>query len=147
MSHPVSKRLRMSHNVFECLTMSQNVIECLNMSHILIEDFIYDFFASNPVQLYMVQLYCFSFVNRQELLGNLIGFGIMTYGENTANLDLLAVRPNYRRRGVATRLLRWRPRGTIRSLLPLPITFTRPSWRSASPRESPTSSEIRIPVP
>ncbi len=38
---------------------------------------------------------------------NLIGFGIMTYGENTANLDLLAVKPDFRRRGVATRLLRW----------------------------------------
>ena len=37
----------------------------------------------------------------------LIGFGIMTYGEDIANLDLLAVRRACRRRGVASRLVAW----------------------------------------
>jgi ribosomal protein S18 acetylase RimI-like enzyme len=36
-----------------------------------------------------------------------IGFGIMQYGESTAHLALLAVHPDYRRRGFATRLLSW----------------------------------------
>lgn len=37
----------------------------------------------------------------------LIGFGIMTYGRNIANLDLLAVKRSCRRRGVAARLVTW----------------------------------------
>jgi ribosomal protein S18 acetylase RimI-like enzyme len=37
----------------------------------------------------------------------LLGFGIMRYGEDTANLDLLAVRPGDRRYGTGARLLRW----------------------------------------
>lgn len=37
----------------------------------------------------------------------LTGFGIMTYGHNVANLDLLAVKRACRRRGVATQLVEW----------------------------------------
>ena len=37
----------------------------------------------------------------------LIGFGIMTYSEDTANLDLLAVRKLYRYRGVGSQVVRW----------------------------------------
>ncbi len=37
----------------------------------------------------------------------LTGFGIMTYGYNIANLDLLAVKPACRRRSVASRLVTW----------------------------------------
>jgi ribosomal-protein-alanine N-acetyltransferase len=36
-----------------------------------------------------------------------IGFAIMRYGEDVAHLNLLAVDPAYRRRGVARNLLRW----------------------------------------
>jgi ribosomal protein S18 acetylase RimI-like enzyme len=36
-----------------------------------------------------------------------IGFGIMHYGESTAHLALLGVHPDYRRRRFATRLLSW----------------------------------------
>ena len=39
--------------------------------------------------------------------GLLIGFGIMSYGMEHANLDLLGVRPPYRGQGVGTRLVRW----------------------------------------
>ena len=39
--------------------------------------------------------------------GEVIGFGIMQYGEQTAHLALLAVHPNYRRRGLAARLMAW----------------------------------------
>ncbi len=39
--------------------------------------------------------------------GRLVGFGIMTYREESANLDLLAVKREFRRRGVARRLVRW----------------------------------------
>jgi ribosomal protein S18 acetylase RimI-like enzyme len=39
--------------------------------------------------------------------GDVIGFGIMQYGDDTAHLALLAVHPNYRQRGLARRLLAW----------------------------------------
>lgn len=39
--------------------------------------------------------------------GGLAGFGIMTYREDTANLDLLAVKRSYRRRGVGTQVVLW----------------------------------------
>jgi ribosomal-protein-alanine N-acetyltransferase len=35
------------------------------------------------------------------------GFAIMRFGQEDAHLDLLAVRPAYRRQGVATLMLRW----------------------------------------
>jgi len=35
------------------------------------------------------------------------GFGIMTYYDETANLDLLAVKRRYQRNGIGTDLLRW----------------------------------------
>jgi ribosomal protein S18 acetylase RimI-like enzyme len=38
---------------------------------------------------------------------DLAGFGIMQYGDRTAHLALLAVHPEYRRQGVAARLLAW----------------------------------------
>lgn len=44
-------------------------------------------------------------VARQD--GAMAGFGIMTYSENTANLDLLAVKIEFRLQGVATKLLAW----------------------------------------
>jgi ribosomal protein S18 acetylase RimI-like enzyme len=37
----------------------------------------------------------------------LAGFAIMQFGEERAHLSLLAVRPDYRRQGVARRLLEW----------------------------------------
>ena len=37
----------------------------------------------------------------------LAGFGVMTYGGHQANLDLLAVRPAFRRRRVGTQLVEW----------------------------------------
>jgi len=37
----------------------------------------------------------------------LIGFGIMTYYEHQANLDLLAVKTIYRRQGVARQIVKW----------------------------------------
>lgn len=39
--------------------------------------------------------------------GALIGFGIMTYRRDSANLDLLAVRKPYRRRGVGRQIVDW----------------------------------------
>jgi ribosomal-protein-alanine N-acetyltransferase len=44
-------------------------------------------------------------VARQD--GALLGFAIMTYSRDSANLDLLAVKKSCRRRGVASRLLKW----------------------------------------
>lgn len=38
---------------------------------------------------------------------DLVGFGIMTYREDSANLDLLAVEKLYRRRGVGTQVVQW----------------------------------------
>lgn len=37
----------------------------------------------------------------------LVGFGIMTYYEEQANLDLLAVKMIYRRRGVGKQVVKW----------------------------------------
>ncbi len=37
----------------------------------------------------------------------LVGFGIMTYHEEQANLDLLAVKTIYRRRGKGKQILKW----------------------------------------
>lgn len=39
--------------------------------------------------------------------GELVGFGIMHYGDDSAHLSLLAVRPNHQRRGVGSLLLEW----------------------------------------
>ena len=36
-----------------------------------------------------------------------IGFAIMSYGEEEARLNLFAVDPGYRRKGVGTRLIQW----------------------------------------
>jgi ribosomal protein S18 acetylase RimI-like enzyme len=40
-------------------------------------------------------------------IGNVLGFGVMTYTLETAHLMLLAVHPHARRRGIATKLLHW----------------------------------------
>lgn len=37
----------------------------------------------------------------------LVGFGIMTYHEEQANLDLLAVKMIYRRRGIGKQIVKW----------------------------------------
>jgi ribosomal-protein-alanine N-acetyltransferase len=37
----------------------------------------------------------------------LMGFGIMKYGDEKANLDLLAVKPEYRRRKVGSQVVKW----------------------------------------
>ncbi|HEX5419276.1 MAG TPA: GNAT family N-acetyltransferase, partial [Gammaproteobacteria bacterium] len=37
----------------------------------------------------------------------LVGFGIMEYHDVDAHLNLLAVRPGYRRRGIAAQLIEW----------------------------------------
>jgi len=37
----------------------------------------------------------------------LIGFGIMKYGDKQANLDLLVVKPEYRRQNTGSQILRW----------------------------------------
>ena len=37
----------------------------------------------------------------------LIGFGIMTYKENSANLDLLAVKKQFRRQSIGTQVVQW----------------------------------------
>jgi ribosomal-protein-alanine N-acetyltransferase len=39
--------------------------------------------------------------------GSLVGFAIMDFGELSAHLDLLAVVPAFRRRGLGRRLVRW----------------------------------------
>ena len=46
-------------------------------------------------------------IPRQAPLGNVLGFGVMTYTLDTAHLMLLAVHPHVRRRGIATKLLHW----------------------------------------
>ncbi len=42
-----------------------------------------------------------------RLDGDLVGFGIMTYHQDQANLDLLAIKKEYRRNKVATELMLW----------------------------------------
>lgn len=39
--------------------------------------------------------------------GSLAGFGIMSYREDSANLDLLAVKTRYRRRGYGRQIVTW----------------------------------------
>lgn len=39
--------------------------------------------------------------------GNLSGFGVMTYHEEQANLDLLAILPQYRRKSIGTQIEKW----------------------------------------
>jgi len=39
--------------------------------------------------------------------GTLVGFGIMQYRNDNANLDLMAVKLEYRRRGVGTKIVKW----------------------------------------
>ena len=38
---------------------------------------------------------------------SILGFGIMQYGDDSAHLALLAVRPEYRQRGLGARLIDW----------------------------------------
>jgi ribosomal-protein-alanine N-acetyltransferase len=42
-----------------------------------------------------------------RLASKLAGFGIMTYYDNHANLDLLAVKQSYRRRKIGTQIVQW----------------------------------------
>lgn len=42
-----------------------------------------------------------------RLEDELVGFGIMTYRRDQANLDLLAVKKDYRRKKIATQLILW----------------------------------------
>ena len=44
-------------------------------------------------------------VARRE--SKLVGFGIMTYHEDQANLDLLAVKQNFRRMKIGTQIVQW----------------------------------------
>lgn len=46
-------------------------------------------------------------VIKAERAGSVAGFAIMSYAEETAHLNLLAVEPDYRRRAVGRRLLGW----------------------------------------
>jgi len=39
--------------------------------------------------------------------GDVIGFAVMTFGDERAHLTLLAVSPTYQRRGIARRMLAW----------------------------------------
>lgn len=39
--------------------------------------------------------------------GILVGFGIMQYRNDNANLDLMAVKLEYRRKGVGTKIVKW----------------------------------------
>ena len=39
--------------------------------------------------------------------GDVLGFGVMTYGLDTAHLMLLAVQPRARRRNIASRIIAW----------------------------------------
>lgn len=42
-----------------------------------------------------------------ETAGEILGFAIMQYGDDSAHLNLLAVAPGHRRRGIARALLAW----------------------------------------
>jgi ribosomal protein S18 acetylase RimI-like enzyme len=42
-----------------------------------------------------------------EIRRNIIGFAIMDFGETSAHLSLLAVKPNHQRRGIGARLMAW----------------------------------------
>ena len=42
-----------------------------------------------------------------RLEGELVGFGVMTYRKDQANLDLLAVKEDYRRSGIGSQLVLW----------------------------------------
>ena len=48
-----------------------------------------------------------SVVLTAKAAGGVAGFGIMRYADNVAHLNLLAVEPAHRRRGVARRLMNW----------------------------------------
>ena len=45
---------------------------------------------------------------------NLAGFGIMKYGDKHANLNLLAVKKEYRRTGTGTKIVKWHERVQVR---------------------------------
>ncbi len=47
--------------------------------------------------------------------GQLIGFGIMTYRKDQANLDLLAVKVSFRRRNIGTQIVLWLERVAVTS--------------------------------
>jgi ribosomal-protein-alanine N-acetyltransferase len=48
-----------------------------------------------------------------RLRGAIAGFAIMQYGDTTAHLNLLAVEPAWRRRGVGRRLVEWLERSAV----------------------------------
>jgi [ribosomal protein S18]-alanine N-acetyltransferase len=48
-----------------------------------------------------------SVVLKASVAGEIAGFALMRYGEDTAHLNLLAVSPRHRRRGIARQLIAW----------------------------------------
>ena len=48
-----------------------------------------------------------------ETAGEFAGFAIMSYGDSRAHLNLLAVEPRQRRRGIARRMLDWLEQSAI----------------------------------
>jgi len=44
---------------------------------------------------------------------NIVGFAIMEFGETTAHLSLLAVKPTHQRRGIGARLVAWQEEAAL----------------------------------
>ena len=44
---------------------------------------------------------------------NVVGFAIMEYGDTSAHLSLLAVKPNYQRGGIGARLMAWQEEAAL----------------------------------
>lgn len=44
---------------------------------------------------------------------NVVGFAIMDFGETTAHLSLLAVKPTHQRRGIGVRLMAWQEEAAL----------------------------------
>ena len=77
----------------------------------------------------------------------LVGFAIMRYLEDTAHLNLLAVLPAHRRRGVARALLRWLEETALTAGTYLTRSRCAPatSARAASTAASATRNSAAIP--
>lgn len=48
-----------------------------------------------------------SVVLKASIAGEIVGFALMRFGDDTAHLNLLAVSPRHRRRGIARHLVTW----------------------------------------
>jgi [ribosomal protein S18]-alanine N-acetyltransferase len=88
-----------------CLARPKDAAQIASMSREYIENGLQWSWTPSKVQRFIQGRECSVVVARRE--DKISAFAIMHFGDQTAHLNLLAVAPEYRRQGLARRLMRW----------------------------------------